>query len=92
MTMPTEQAPHRARSRSNSLWAPGSRSFFHDPRASHVGDIITIDISIADAAKISDTTTRSRTNSDDANLTNFFGLEGTLAKSRCLPAPIRRAW
>lgn len=77
VTMPTEQAPgglHQA----NSLWTPGSRSFFHDPRASHVGDIITIDISIADAAKLSDTTSRSRTNSDNANLTNFFGLETKL--------------
>jgi flagellar L-ring protein precursor FlgH len=80
VTMPTEQAPlgpHEA----NSLWTPGARSFFHDPRASHVGDLITIDITIADAAKISDSTTRTRTNSDDANLTNFFGLEGTLAKA-----------
>ena len=77
VTMPTEQAPgglHQA----NSLWTPGSRSFFHDPRASHVGDIITIDISIADAAKLSNTTSRSRTNSDNANLTNFFGLETQL--------------
>ncbi|HUB84917.1 MAG TPA: flagellar basal body L-ring protein FlgH [Rhizomicrobium sp.] len=83
VTMPTEQSPlgpHEA----NSLWTPGARSFFHDPRASHVGDLITIDITIADAAQISDTTTRTRTNSDDANLTNFFGLEGTLAKA--LPA------
>jgi flagellar L-ring protein precursor FlgH len=80
VTMPTEQGPlgpHTA----NSLWTPGARSFFHDPRASHVGDLITIDITIADAAKISDSTTRTRTNSDDANLTNFFGLEGTLAKA-----------
>jgi flagellar L-ring protein precursor FlgH len=79
VSMPTQHAPsgpHMA----NSLWAPGSRSFFHDPRASHVGDIITIDISIADAAKISNTTSRSRANSDNANLTNFFGLEGTLTK------------
>jgi flagellar L-ring protein precursor FlgH len=83
VTMPTEQGPpglHQA----NSLWTPGARSFFHDPRASHVGDLITIDITIADAAQISDTTTRTRTNSDDANLTNFFGLESTLAKA--LPA------
>jgi flagellar L-ring protein FlgH len=64
-----------------SLWHAGSLSFFHDPRASHVGDILTVDISIADAAKISDTTTRSRKNSDNANLTNFFGLEGELAKA-----------
>jgi flagellar L-ring protein FlgH len=74
VTMPTEQAPGGPQ-QANSLWAPGSRSFFHDPRASHVGDIITIDISIADAAKLSNTTSRSRANSDDANLTNFFGLE-----------------
>jgi flagellar L-ring protein precursor FlgH len=80
VTMPTEQGPqgpHQA----NSLWTPGARSFFHDPRASHVGDILTIDITIADAAKLSDTTTRSRTNSDDANLTNFFGLESELQKA-----------
>ena len=80
VTMPTEQSPggvHMA----NSLWAPGSRSFFHDPRASHVGDILTINITIADAAKISDTTSRSRANSDDANLTNFFGLESELANA-----------
>ena len=64
----------------NSLWQPGSRSFFHDPRATHVGDVITVNVSIADAAKLSNTTTTSRTNSDDANLTNFFGLEGALPK------------
>ncbi|MBU6444368.1 MAG: flagellar basal body L-ring protein FlgH [Alphaproteobacteria bacterium] len=65
----------------NSLWSTGAHSFFHDPRASHRGDILTVDISIADAAKISDTTARSRANSDNANLTNFFGLEGPLASA-----------
>ncbi len=62
----------------------GSRSFFHDPRASHIGDLLTVDISIADAAKISDTTKRRRDNSDNAGLSNFFGLEGPLAAA--LPA------
>jgi flagellar L-ring protein precursor FlgH len=65
----------------SSLWASGSRSFFHDPRASRPGDIITVNITVADAAKISNTTTRARANSDDANLTNFFGLEGELANA-----------
>ncbi len=68
----------------NSLWATGAHSFFHDPRASHSGDILTVDISIADAAKLSDSTSRSRANADNANLTNFFGLEGPLASA--LPA------
>ncbi|HVV27082.1 MAG TPA: flagellar basal body L-ring protein FlgH [Rhizomicrobium sp.] len=59
----------------NSLWQPGALSFFHDPRATKVGDVITVNVSVADAAKMQNTTSRSRTNSDDANLTNFFGLE-----------------
>ena len=59
----------------NSLWQPGTQSFFHDPRAMHVGDVITVNVSVADTAKMQNTTSRSRTNSDNANLTNFFGLE-----------------
>lgn len=78
LTIPPPPEPARA---VNSLWASGSRSFFRDPRASRPGDIITVNISVADAAKISNTTSRSRTNSDDANLTNFFGLEGELANA-----------
>jgi flagellar L-ring protein precursor FlgH len=65
----------------NSLWQPGAQSFFHDPRAMHVGDVITVNVSVADNAKLDNSTTRSRTNSDDANLTNFFGLEGALPSS-----------
>jgi flagellar L-ring protein precursor FlgH len=62
----------------NSLWQPGAKSFFHDPRANHVGDVITVNVSVTDAAKLSNTTSRSRTNSDDANITNFFGLENQI--------------
>jgi flagellar L-ring protein precursor FlgH len=60
------------------LWQPGSQSFFHDPRAMHVGDVITVNVSVADTAKMQNTTSRSRTNSDNANLTNMFGLEKVL--------------
>src|SRR3954452_3057048 len=62
----------------NSLWQPGAQSFFHDPRAMHVGDVITVNVSVADTAKMQNTTSRARTNSEDANLTNFFGLEKVL--------------
>jgi flagellar L-ring protein FlgH len=78
--VPMPAAPTEPRGAS-SLWQPGARSFFHDPRASRVGDIITVNISVADAAKLSNTTSRSRTNSEDANLTNFFGLEKSLPSS-----------
>ncbi len=64
----------------NSLWQPGARTFFHDPRASRVGDVITVNVSVADAAKLSNTTSRSRTNSDDASMGNLFGLESVLPK------------
>jgi len=62
----------------NSLWQAGAKSFFHDPRASHVGDVITVTISVADTAKLSNSTARSRANSDNADLTNFFGVESIL--------------
>ena len=78
--LPIPPPPEPARA-VNSLWASGSRSFFHDPRASRPGDIITVNISVADAAKLSNTTSRTRTNADDANLTNFFGLETSLASA-----------
>src|SRR5580698_9812531 len=65
----------------NSLWQPGAQSFFHDPRAMHIGDVITVNVTVADTANLQNSTTRTRTNSDDANLTNFFGLENALPSS-----------
>jgi flagellar L-ring protein precursor FlgH len=42
--------------------------------------VITVNVSVADSANLQDTTSRSRTNSDAANLTNFFGLETVMPK------------
>lgn len=74
VSVPMPQASAEPRGR-DSLWQPGARSFFHDPRASRVGDIITVNVAVADAAKMQNSTNRARTNADDASLTNFFGLE-----------------
>ena len=72
----------------NSLWQPGAKSFFHDPRATHVGDVITVNVTVADAAKMSNTTSRSRTNSENAGLDNFFGLENVLPASHIDPGSL----
>jgi flagellar L-ring protein precursor FlgH len=62
----------------NSLWRAGSRSFFHDPRAQKVGDLLTVQIDIGDKAKIANTTTRTSAATEKSNATNFLGLESRL--------------
>jgi flagellar L-ring protein precursor FlgH len=62
----------------NSLWQVGSRSFFRDPRAGKVGDLLTVQIAIGDQAKIANTTTRSTKAAEDASAPNLLGLESRL--------------
>lgn len=64
----------------NSLWRIGARAFFKDQRAARIGDILTVNIQIDDSANINNTTTRSRTNTEDANINNFLGLESQITK------------
>ena len=70
MPMP---APQPAVYQPNSLWRTGSRAFFKDQRAHQVGDILTITVNIADKANIENETQRSRANTEDSGITNFFG-------------------
>lgn len=72
MPMPPQQASQAS---SNSLWKTGSRQFFNDPRASNVGDILTVLIQINDQAQLSNSTGRTRKSTMDGGVTNFFGLE-----------------
>lgn len=67
----------------NSLWRANARSFFKDQRASTIGDILTVDINITDTASLSNTTSTSRTGSQEAEIGGLFGLEGPL--ERALP-------
>jgi flagellar L-ring protein FlgH len=62
----------------NSLWRAGSRSFFRDPRAQRVGDVLTVRIAIVDQAKIANTTNRTSSASESSGATNFLGLESKL--------------
>ena len=74
--MPT---PEDASKEPTSLWRTGARAFFKDQRASDIGDILTVMIEINDEADIENSTTRSRSNAEDADVTNFLGFEGQLA-------------
>jgi flagellar L-ring protein precursor FlgH len=64
----------------NSLWRAGARTFFHDQRARRVGDILTVNVAIADNAQVSNETNRSRASSASAGAPHFFGLESTIGK------------
>jgi flagellar L-ring protein precursor FlgH len=64
----------------NSLWRPGSRAFFKDQRASQIGDVLTVTISIADNATLNNSTSRGRTTKESDGAPNLFGFEGQLKK------------
>jgi flagellar L-ring protein FlgH len=70
--------PNLSERQPNSLWQTGSRAFFRDQRASRVGDILTVVISLDEKAQLQNQTKRSRQNSDNANLSNFLGVDGHL--------------
>lgn len=72
MPMP---APQPASFNPNSLWRNGSRAFFKDQRAHQIGDILTVTVNITDKANIANETQRSRANSENSSITNFFGLK-----------------
>ena len=66
--------------RGASLFRTGAGAFFHDQRASRVGDIVTIRINIADNASVANTTTRTRNGSESAGVAALLGLEKHIGK------------
>ena len=83
VVMPMPQQPS-TQSSSNSLWQSGARQFFSDPRASKIGDILTVNILIDDKAQLNNSSSRNRTSSQSGGVSKFFGLENLPGK--ILPA------
>lgn len=62
----------------NSLWRQGARSFFKDQRARTTGDVLTVQVTIADEASFNSQSQRSRDNADHLAVPHFFGYESKL--------------
>ena len=88
MPMPT---PQPAIFNPNSLWRNGSRAFFKDQRAHQVGDILTVTVNINDNAKFDNETQRSRNNTSDSGITNFFGRKNLPVINEALPGRLLTA-
>lgn len=78
MPMPAPQQPTAG---ANSLWRPGARGFFKDNRATEVGDILTVAVSISDSGTLKNQTQTSTATSDTANPSfGLLGLENSVTK------------
>lgn len=65
--------------KTNSLWQPGSTTFFRDSRAWQVGDIIRVRVQIQDNATLNNSTQQNRSGDDFMGITALFGKEKAVA-------------
>lgn len=77
MPMPAERMEMK---QANSMWSAGRKSFFKDQRASQVGDIMTVLVSIADNAKLENKTEKTKDATEAMGMPNMFGLESQVRK------------
>lgn len=64
----------------NSLWRSGARGFFKDQRASRIGDILTVNITINDKAALENSSSRTRSSAENAGVTQLAGLANEVTK------------
>lgn len=72
VSMPMPE-PERVAYSPNSLFISGSRGFFKDQRASRVGDILTVMVTISDRAQLSNKSSRARSSTNDAGAGGVVG-------------------
>jgi flagellar L-ring protein precursor FlgH len=74
----TDDGPRPASA--NSLWRNGARAFFHDQRASKIGDILTVNIDIDDRAKVQNETVANHKSGNSFGVPHLLGLESSLGR------------
>jgi flagellar L-ring protein precursor FlgH len=71
--------------KTNSLWQPGSTTFFRDNRAWRIGDILKVSVNIQDSAKLDNSTAQARKGDNNSGFRALFGKERSIAKTLNLP-------
>lgn len=66
-----------------ALWRQGSKTFFRDPRARNVGDLLTVTVNMKEQAEFANQTKLDRTTSNGVSIDSMFGI-GTLI-GRAIP-------
>lgn len=72
VTMPMP-APEPVAYQPNSLYRSNAKGFFKDQRARFVGDILTVQVTISDQAKIANQTARTRTSTSETGVGGVLG-------------------
>ncbi len=57
-----------------SLWRPGSKTFFRDPRARTVGDLVTVAVNLQEQAEFANQTNLTRATANSSSIASLFGL------------------
>lgn len=63
-----------------SLWRPGSKTFFRDPRARSLGDLLTVSVNLQDQAEFANQTTLSRTTANALTIPNTTTMGAALSR------------
>lgn len=63
----------------NSLWQPGSKTFFSDSRAWRVGDIVKVEVRVSDSAQLDNSSSQTRSGRDSLSIPSVFGKEDAIA-------------
>lgn len=75
-------AQEPSRTRSNSFWQDASADLFRDPRATRVGDVVTVKIQIKDKASLDSTSERSRDSKNDLNYNLKYDVNTGILKGK----------